>query len=187
MKRTDPPPQILMSHKEVGKSHLLTFEQRFWDRVVKTDSCWWWIGSTNGGGYGQIQYGGKRVRIHRLSYQLHVGPIPKGTVVCHHCDNPRCVRPDHLFLGTSRDNAIDREMKGRRLTPRGPESPCYGKPNLLARGEKHGRHILTEDQVRDIRRLRSTGIAQEVIGKMFGVSRGAIGDIDRRKRWAWLE
>lgn len=102
-----------------------SMEERFWRRVQKTDSCWTWVGSLDGHGYGQIRASGPRdvtlmiLRAHRYSYELHVGPIPEGLNVCHHCDNPRCVRPDHLFVGTARDNAIDMVRKGRNWSPFG--------------------------------------------------------------------
>ena len=95
-----------------------TIEQRFWARVQKSGGCWEWTGP-KGNQYGHCRMAvrdGKRsrgVQVHRISYELNVGPIPAGLCVCHHCDNPRCVRPDHLFLGTPLDNARDMIAKGR--------------------------------------------------------------------------
>jgi hypothetical protein len=78
----------------------------------RSDGCWNWVGAgTNPGGwttqYGALRVNGKNISAHRLAYELYVGPIPPGMFVCHHCDNKRCVRPDHLFLGTAKDNAQD--------------------------------------------------------------------------------
>jgi hypothetical protein len=121
----------------LNPAHLIlpTTEERFWSHVNKTEGCWEWIGAyakerTRPDPYGAFCYrqDGKRVWImaHRFSYELHHGPIvghvphdlEHEICVCHHCDNPKCVRPDHLFLGTDRDNHNDREAKGR--TSRGP-------------------------------------------------------------------
>lgn len=94
----------------------MSLEQRFWDKVEKTESCWRWHGAKNDFGYGRINLGGRNEgvdRAHRVSYRLHFGEIPKGKVVCHSCDNPECTRPDHLFLGTKQDNSLDMIRKGR--------------------------------------------------------------------------
>lgn len=92
-----------------------TIEERFWAKVQKTDDCWMWTGATRHG-YGEISKGGKSTEIFvasRFSYELHFGPIPDGFLVCHRCDNPPCVRPDHLFLGTHVENTSDMLSKGR--------------------------------------------------------------------------
>ena len=83
-------------------------------RVNKTPSgCWEWTGSLTVGGYGQSRYLGKLWRAHRLFYTLLIGPIPPKTMICHHCDNPKCVNPDHFFLGDNQDNLTDMAKKGR--------------------------------------------------------------------------
>jgi hypothetical protein len=91
---------------------------RFWGRVNKIPyGCWEWTGyvSKPRNGYGEFWIAGKTIRTHRFSYEIHFGPIPKGFQVCHHCDNTKCVRPDHLFCGTNQDNARDAIQKGRRF------------------------------------------------------------------------
>src|SRR3990167_3209660 len=88
---------------------------RFWSKVSKTDSCWLWLGKPNNDGYGKfwITELGRSVPAHHFSWEIHNSPIPDDLCVLHTCDNPPCVRPDHLFLGTRGDNNRDRSTKGR--------------------------------------------------------------------------
>jgi hypothetical protein len=110
---------------------------RFWSRVRKGDDCWEWLGRTSTNGYGAVWADKRDRRAHRVAWELVNGPIPDGLYVCHHCDNKRCVRPDHLFIGTATDNMQDALRKGRNpfrnLThcPRGhpyDEHNTYTKP-----------------------------------------------------------
>ena len=84
----------------------------FWPRVKKSDGCWLWVGG-KGNGYGYVWHDNRTKRAHRVSWEMAYGPIPLGLFVCHKCDTPLCVRPDHLFLGTAKDNIEDCFIKGR--------------------------------------------------------------------------
>jgi len=107
-----------------GLESFTSMVQRFWKNVEKTEGCWRWKGYTRGmptHQYGALRIGSRvdesrtLVLAHRLSFLLHNGTISDGLEVCHHCDNPPCTRPDHLFKGTQADNIRDRDRKGRRL------------------------------------------------------------------------
>lgn len=94
------------------------FAVRFWSRVLKTPDgrlgrCWLWVGEVDKDGYGRVKHKGRGHRTHRMSWELTNGQIPKGILVLHTCDNPTCVRPSHLFLGTTQDNIDDKTRKGR--------------------------------------------------------------------------
>ena len=95
-------------------------EERFWAKVEKTPTCWLWTGAVNDAGYGIIGLGTREqgtARAHRVSYEMHIGPLPDGLFVCHRCDVRLCVRPEHLFAGTQADNVRDMWSKGRESPP----------------------------------------------------------------------
>lgn len=136
------------------------------------DDCWNWTGMIDAKGYAIIWDGKKTLRANRVSYALHVGEPPPDLLVCHHCDNPSCVNPSHLFLGTAADNNADRDAKGR-----------HGHGPLPA-GEKHPAAKLTNADVRDIRAALASGGSWRRTAKRFGVSKKTIGDIKMGRRWA---
>jgi len=142
---------------------------RFWRRVQKTGYCWLWTAGTHHGGYGVFSVNRRSRDAHRVAYELTYGPIPAEMCVCHHCDNPRCVRPDHLFLGTKADNNIDKETKRRHDF-----------------GERHARARLTESQVLEIRRRFAAGIRQRQLSNEYGVAYTTIAAIVHGKNWRHL-
>ena len=105
-----------------------TFPDRFWSMVDKSGECWLWNGPTGPGGYGSVHVPGKRSpqRAPRVAWELTNGvPIPRRMLICHHCDNPPCVRPDHLFMGTPLDNMRDMIAKGRAVRPKASSKPRH--------------------------------------------------------------
>ena len=151
-------------------------EERFWRQVDKKsdDECWNWKNSVMSTGYAKITTGGrngKQIGAHRYSWELHNGPIPKGsgkhgTVVMHTCDNRKCVNPKHLRLGTQKDNVDDMDVKQRRI-------------NAQPAGQKHGNAKFTDDQVREI---RVSPLNNAELGRIYGVPRQTIRYL-RKSGW----
>jgi hypothetical protein len=145
---------------------------RFWAKVNKNGpihpehgQCWVWIAKLDHDGYGRFWFAGKIVGAHRFSWEQANGAIPEGLCVLHHCDNPPCVRPDHLFIGTNKDNMDDRNAKGRAAG---------------AKGERNGRARLTVDQVRAI--LEDTRSGRK-IAPDYGISYQQVSRIKRKEKW----
>ena len=142
--------------------------KNFWKKVKKTDGCWEWIGGKFTSGYGLYKVQGITSRVHRLSWEIHNGTIPEGMCVCHSCDNPPCVNPNHLWLGTSQENTQDKMSKGR---------------HKYQSGESHYAAKLTDQQVEEIR-TKSTGKRGEGVrlAKEYGVSKSLISAIILSKK-----
>lgn len=138
---------------------------RFERFFTKKCGCWIWTGSKNWAGYGQFNNCKFSKRAHRASFELYICEIPKDLKVLHTCDNPACVNPEHLWLGTQADNAEDRESKGRGHN---------------RAGTAHGCSKLTESDIRQIRKDRRT---TKQIADTYGTHRGHISDIKNYKLW----
>lgn len=158
--------------KPVGRP-ARSLSERFWEQVnpEPNSGCWLWDGPFISFGYGHIAERTGRnqkrtLKAHRVSWEIHHGPIPDGLCVLHKCDTPACVNPDHLILGTNSDNVRDRDSKQRQ-----------------ARGERNGAAKLTEQKVRDIRVLRKGGLTQQCIADMMGVNQTKISNVLRGETW----
>ena len=149
---------------------------RFWDKVDRPEEgCWPWVASTDEKGYGFIKRGGygrkgsSNIRAHRVSWMLFNGPIPEGMCICHKCDNPNCVNPEHLFLGTMKDNCHDRDRKGRQRS---------------RKGEEHNLAKLNWRQVEELRDLvLAHGMSQGGVAQIFSISQTVVSKIVLGQLW----
>jgi hypothetical protein len=146
--------------------------KRFTDKFKKRepDECWEWTGAKHPSGYGSIWFKGQSTGAHRVSWIIHKGPIPDNLFVCHHCDNPPCVNPKHLFLGTNQDNLKDAAKKNRLKYPKG----------TFASDETHQRSKLSNEQVRII---RSGKFRNNFLAKKFNVTHFTISRAKNRKTY----
>ena len=152
--------------------------KKFWSRVRRkeSDKCWDWTGSLRSPrGYGQIKIKGKTKAAHRVSWEIKNGPIPagdmKGTMcVLHHCDNKKCVNPEHLFVGSQKDNVADMYSKGRNVDLSGTNNPAYKFPDTVI-SEIRSRYAFGSETQREI-------------GMIYGISKSHIGNIIRHQRRA---
>lgn len=156
----------------------LSLEDRFMKYVQKSDDpdgCWEWIGCKNSDGYGSFKINNKTYSSHRVSYALFIGDIPDRMLVCHSCDNPNCVNPAHLWLGTNKDNVTDMYNKGRQSHVGAPK------------GENHWSHKLTEQKIYQIHKMIEQGHAQRKIAKMFEISESTVSYIKSNLRWKHIK
>ncbi len=164
--------------------------ERFWAKVIRdpVSGCWVWTASKRNKGYGAFAYtvGDKMIqdRAHRFSWVIHNGEIPEGLCVLHRCDNPACVYPVHLFLGTKAINNADMLAKGRHVaactyTCRGPDDP----PGKHPKGEFHHNARLTPEIVRAIRADYASGLTCGAIAEKYGIVHQQASKIIRRKQW----
>lgn len=167
----------------------LTFEvtpklvKRFFKKVNKDGPiipyvgtpCWIWIAGKNDKGYGGFSIQRRNRIAPRVSWIIHNGPIPEGMLICHKCDNPPCVNPDHLFIGTRVDNSRDMVQKGRYWTG--------GRPPLK-RGATNGNSKITQDIVDQLRALHATGqYTQRALAKIFSICQTQVRNIVNLKQW----
>lgn len=171
---------IIMAKRTVAER----FEEKY--IVDEKTGCWLWQAGKDRFGYGKLKKGGKTLKSHRVAYELYKGPIPNGegyhgTCVCHTCDNPSCCNPDHLFLGTPKDNAADMAAKGRSHHPI---------------GTKNKNAVLTDKEVKVIKKILKrfppkpgrgpTECICIFLGDWFGVSPSAITDIHTGRTWSHI-
>lgn len=146
----------------------LTLHDRLMAGIRVDGDCWMWTRAVDRDGYGRIAIEGGNRKVHRAAFALWVGSIKAEHSVCHRCDRPACINPDHLFLGTQADNMRDMAHKGRRL----------GVKALF--GERHGMAKLSNA---DVRAIRAATCTQAELARRFGVSAGTINMILRGKTW----
>lgn len=151
---------------------------RFWTKVDRSGECWLWTAGKNGKGYGKFNIGYTRFYAHRFAFELAYDSIPEGMVVCHHCDTPSCVRPDHLFIGTQGDNLQDMSAKKRHGSHTHPEQ---------RRGEKNGFSKLNADQVREIRARVAAGESRRLLSMEFETTQTNISNIVLRINWKHID
>ena len=144
---------------------------RFWDKVRKTDTCWIWTGALNAQGYGVIDIDGVNRRAHRFVLEMNGQQLPSDMMVLHKCDNPPCVNPDHLFLGSQTDNVKDMRDKSR------------ASDYFTQKAHDHPASRLTEDDVENIKALKGK-ISQKEIGAMYGIAQQTVSKIHTGRRYA---
>jgi hypothetical protein len=146
-------------------------EERFWPRVNKDtlNGCWIWLGASAPSGHGRIGNHNKVYQTHRVSWELEYGSIPAGLCVLHKCDNPRCVNPEHLFLGTQIENLKDMDQKKRRR---------------VGVGIRNANAKLNNESVMEIREKYSSGsFTKTALSEKYGVSQSTIRQVVERKTW----
>lgn len=177
----------------------MTLHDRVYNNISPepNSGCWLWMGAGKTDAKGverpAIQVGNRFLRVARVIYEMEYGPIPESMLVCHRCDMPQCVNPDHLFLGTTRDNHNDMTRKGRAwwqkmddgelrslMQKRQRQQADAGK---IARGERCGSAKLTSSAVRNIRLHLAEGCTQRALAREFGVDKSTIGSIAAGKTW----
>lgn len=191
-------------------------KERFFAKIGRgktEDDCWTWNAATTEFGYGLMNAQGRQQRAHRISYKIHVGDIPEGLQICHHCDNPPCTNPKHLFMGTQDDNMKDASRKGRSAfgdrngarkyierMPRGDLHYSKTDPHLVNRGDNHyskraapGKMIregcckIGEKEVVEIRRIcANKEMTQRAVGKLFNISEASVSMIVHRITWGHI-
>jgi len=148
----------------------MKLRDRFEDKIFYSPcGCWFWVGAMDKDGYGLIRSSSKLLKAHRVSWELNIGLIPDGMQVLHQCDNPLCVSPHHLFLGTHDDNMTDRQMKGRQV-----------------KGSSHPRAKLDSVSISIIKEAYQAGFSQVRIAKYFGVHGSMASRIVGGKSWSHL-
>ena len=156
--------------------------------AVADNGCWEWQKGKDEKGYGVLHVDGKQEKAHRFSWKLYNGEIPvddsyHGTMVCHHCDNPACVNPDHLFIGVAKDNVLDMVSKGRNRCGVGERHGSRTHPEKYLPGEGCARSKLKDSDVIEIRKAKQS---RAELAKRYGVTEGNILAVQKRKSWRHL-
>lgn len=169
--------------------------ERFWAKVDKNGPvplhrpelgpCWIWTAGKFPNGYGQFHFDGGPKYAHRISYEIHFGPIPKWLRSCHHCDNRSCVRGSHLFSGTQKQNIQDAVSKGRMA--HGDTHMSITHPERLRRGSENAASKLTEHQVKQIWQMICDGLHDRKIAATYGINRITVQAIANRRIWRHLD
>lgn len=176
----EPATTLPMRDTGTGQFRPSDLATRFWARVERSDDCWLWTGKRMWQGYGMV-WDGRTRRAHRVAYELENGRIPAGMLVLHSCDNPPCVKPAHLFLGTQQDNMDDKVAKGRAAT--GDRNGAHTHPETRARGERHWAARLTWESVRAMRAAAGAGESGASLARRFGISGSSIHRILTGQNW----
>lgn len=172
---------------------------RFWAKVDKSGECWLWTARTDKNGYGKMRPNAHSsdVGAHRISFVLAGGVLAPGQLVLHHCDNPPCVRPEHLYAGTPKQNIDDMDRRGRRVHGNTPATAARGQRHWsrrqperfteLLRGETNPSARLTVEIVRAIRTAYAGGESQTSIGRRLGIPQPHISRIVLRQSWTHVD
>lgn len=169
-----------MAPRKLTKEEFIDkFKTRY---TINSNDCWEWSGALNDSGYGMVTYNQKVQKAHRISWLIFKGEIPLKKLICHHCDNRKCVNPKHLYIGTHQDNS--RDAVNRRRYWYGEEWRKRNQVVLNRVGEKHHNSKLTLNSVKDIFELKELGLSQVEIGSIFGVSYSTIGEVLRGQIWS---
>lgn len=155
--------------------------EKFAHLAERRGECLMWTGSALASGYGQTSYKGRKDLAHRVAFEIAKGPIPPGMCVCHSCDNPPCIEPSHLWIGTHADNTHDAVNKGRMAS--GSRHGTHTRPDLIPRGERRAFSKLTREQVVEIK-CRIGNESQSDIAADYGVGQGTISKIARGVKWS---
>jgi hypothetical protein len=160
-------------------------ERRILGRLDTSGDCWLWTGALDHRGRGRVWRNGKIVLHHRAVWEILVGPIPEGALLCHHCDNPQCANPEHLYIGDDKSNVRDMWERGRHWTQQQPErarelGKQYGKLNTWARGSGNPKAKLTPAQVEEIKTATGSSYA---IASRYGVNATTVQRIRRGEAW----
>jgi hypothetical protein len=165
---------------------------RLLNGIKKNGDCWDWKRKISKTGYGQITINSKYCSVHRESYKFFKGEIPLGNQVCHSCDNKKCINPEHLWVGTQKENIQDAKNKNRLADQRGRKhsketlEKLKLRPHSDRRGEKHHLRKLNEKDIFKIRDLLKNGYTQKQIGEMYEVNQSTICQIKNGKRWSHI-